>query len=121
MSAFNEFFQRNFSAVLAAGAPHIAPFMADECLLSMPEVDGLDYTMKEYMRYTEYVKTCVERLNSQSPGEVFYFLFLESKTKKQGEFVHHRSNRFAFIKIIEKSRSKPKRSLKKAKIQTEYF
>merc|ERR1711881_820678 len=60
------------SAVLAAGAPHIAPFMADECLLSMPEVDGLDYTMKEYMRYTEYVKTCVERLNSQSPGDPKY-------------------------------------------------
>merc|ERR1712038_1178873 len=60
------------SAVLAAGAPHIAPFMADECLLSMPEVDGLDYTMKEYMRYVEYVKTCVERLNSQSPGDPKY-------------------------------------------------
>jgi len=52
------------SAVLAAGAPHIAPFMADECLLAMPEVDGLDYTMKEYMRFVEYVKSCVERLNS---------------------------------------------------------
>merc|ERR1739848_353638 len=60
------------SAVLAAGAPHIAPFMADECLLSMPEVDGLDYTMKEYMRYVEYVKECVERLNSQSPGDPKY-------------------------------------------------
>ena len=38
----------------------------------MPEVDGLDYTMKEYMRYVEYVKTCVERLNSQSPGDPKY-------------------------------------------------
>jgi len=53
------------SAVLAAGAPHIAPFMADECLLAMPDVDSLDYTMKEYMRFVEYVKACVERLNSQ--------------------------------------------------------
>jgi len=60
------------SAVLAAGAPHIAPFMADECLLSMPECDGLDYTMKEYMRYVEYVKSCTERLNSQSPGDPKY-------------------------------------------------
>merc|ERR1712001_696178 len=57
------------SAVLAAGAPHIAPFMADECLLSMPEVDGLDYTMKEYMRYVDYVKECAERLNSQNPNQ----------------------------------------------------
>merc|ERR1712241_1169727 len=60
------------SAVLAAGAPHIAPFMADECLLSMPECDGLDYTMKEYMRYVDYVKECAERLNSQSPGDPKY-------------------------------------------------
>merc|ERR1711962_755241 len=60
------------SAVLAAGAPHIAPFMADECLLSMPECDGLDYTMKEYMRYVDYVKECAERLNSQSQGDPKY-------------------------------------------------
>lgn len=38
--------------------------MADECLLAMPDVDSLDYTMKEYMRFVEYVKACVERLNS---------------------------------------------------------
>merc|ERR1711981_104636 len=53
------------SAVLAAGAPQTAPFMADECLLAMPDVDGLDYTMKEYMRFVDYVKACVERLNSR--------------------------------------------------------
>jgi len=56
------------SAVLAAGAPHMAPFMADEVLLALPEVDCLDYTMKEYMRMTEHVNTCVERLNSQQDG-----------------------------------------------------
>ena len=55
-------------AVLAAGAPHMAPFMADEVLLALPEVDCLDYTMKEYMRMTEHVNTCVERLNSQQDG-----------------------------------------------------
>jgi len=53
------------SAVLAAGAPHMAPFMADECLLAMPDVESLDYTMREYMRFVDYVKACVERLNSQ--------------------------------------------------------
>merc|ERR1711971_225990 len=60
------------SAVLAAGRPDVAPFMADECIMSMPEYDGLGYTMKEYMRYVEYVKTCVERLNSQSPADPKY-------------------------------------------------
>merc|ERR1711976_795882 len=44
------------SAVLAAGSPHMAPYMADECLLAMG-VESLDYTMKEYMRYVEYVNT----------------------------------------------------------------
>ena len=58
-------FSLNFLAVLAAGAPHMAPFMADECLLAMPDVEGLDYTMREYMRFVDYVKACVERLNSQ--------------------------------------------------------
>merc|ERR1712141_187623 len=53
------------SAVLAAGAKQAAPLMADECLLAMPDVDGLDYTMKEYMRFVDYVKACVERLNSR--------------------------------------------------------
>merc|ERR1712018_75206 len=48
------------SAVLAAGAPHMAPFMADECLLAMPDVESLDYTMREYMRFVDYVKACVE-------------------------------------------------------------
>ena len=52
-------------AVLAAGAPHLAPFMADECLLSMPDAEELDYTMKEYMKFVEYVLTVVERLKLQ--------------------------------------------------------
>lgn len=53
------------SAVLAAGAPHLAPFMADECLLSLPEIEGIDYTLKEYLRLVEKTKECVERLNSE--------------------------------------------------------
>jgi len=55
------------SAILAAGAPHMAPFMADECLLALPEVDGLDYTMKEYNRLVEHVNACVTRLNAIQP------------------------------------------------------
>jgi hypothetical protein len=51
------------SAVLAAGAPHLAPFMADECLWAMPDVDSLDYTIKEYMSYVEHVNGCVGRIN----------------------------------------------------------
>ena len=50
-------------AVLAAGAPHLAPFMADECLWAMPDVDSLDYTIKEYMNYIEHINACVNRIN----------------------------------------------------------
>merc|ERR1712064_4651 len=53
------------SAVLAAMAPDLAPFMADELLLSMPEVEGIDYTMKEYMKLGEKTKESVDRLNAQ--------------------------------------------------------
>jgi len=53
------------SAVLAAGAPEVAPFMADEVLKSMPEIECIDYTMKEYMKLVEKTNKCVERLNAQ--------------------------------------------------------
>jgi len=53
------------SAVLAAGAPEVAPFMADEVLWAMPDIEGIDYTMKEYLKLVEKTKACVERLNSQ--------------------------------------------------------
>ena len=55
---------------MAAGAPHLAPFMADECLLAMPDGEALDYTMKEYMRFVEYVMTVVDRLKLQ--GNLFH-------------------------------------------------
>merc|ERR1712121_23922 len=53
------------SAVLAAGCPEMAPFMADECLLSMEGTEGIDYTMKEYMKLVAKTQQCVERLNEQ--------------------------------------------------------
>jgi hypothetical protein len=53
------------SAVLAAGVPDLAPFMADECLLSMGDTEGIDYTMKEYMKLVAKTQACVDRLNEQ--------------------------------------------------------
>merc|ERR1719175_447673 len=43
----------------------MAPFMADECLLSMPDIEGIDYTMKEYLKLVDKTKECVDRLNSE--------------------------------------------------------
>ena len=64
-----------FLAVLAAGAPEVAPFMADEVLWAMPDIEGIDYTMKEYLKLVEKTKACVERLNSQGSEKPFFFLY----------------------------------------------
>lgn len=54
------------SALLAAAAPESAPFMADECLKAIPEIEGIDYTTKEYLKFVQHIKTTVQRLNKQA-------------------------------------------------------
>ena len=46
--------------------------MADECLWAMPDVDSLDYTIKEYMSYIEHMKACSERINEN--GKLYKLL-----------------------------------------------
>ena len=45
--------------------------MADELLLSMGDTEGIDYTMKEYMKLVAKTQACVDRLNEQ--GEAIFF------------------------------------------------
>ena len=49
------------------GAPDVAPFMADECLLSMPGFGGgsIKYNMQEYLSFVDNINSCVERLNQE--------------------------------------------------------
>ncbi|XP_039289701.1 uncharacterized protein LOC111064313 [Nilaparvata lugens] len=54
------------SALLAAAAPDRAPFMADECLMAIPEIEGIDYTTKEYLNFVSHIQSTVERLNKES-------------------------------------------------------
>ncbi|XP_012151969.1 protein amun isoform X1 [Megachile rotundata] len=54
------------SALLAAASPENAPFMADECLMAIPEIEGIDYTTKEYLNFVQHIQNTVERLNKQS-------------------------------------------------------
>ncbi|XP_075231574.1 protein amun [Lycorma delicatula] len=54
------------SALLAAAAPDKAPFMADECLMAIPDIEGIDYTTKEYLNFVTHIQTTVERLNKES-------------------------------------------------------
>merc|ERR1712098_124335 len=53
------------SAVLAAFAPDKVPFMSEESLMSMPDCDEVDFTMKEYNSMVEEMTKCQQRLNSQ--------------------------------------------------------
>ncbi|KYM93452.1 hypothetical protein ALC62_15810, partial [Cyphomyrmex costatus] len=54
------------SALLAAASPENAPFMADECLMAIPEIEGIDYTTKEYLNFVQHISNTVERLNKQT-------------------------------------------------------
>uniref|UniRef100_A0A182PSL0 Uncharacterized protein n=1 Tax=Anopheles epiroticus TaxID=199890 RepID=A0A182PSL0_9DIPT len=53
------------SALLAAAAPEYAPFMADECLMAIPEIEGIDYTTREYMNFVQHIQTTTDRLNRE--------------------------------------------------------
>ncbi|XP_014235092.1 uncharacterized protein LOC106657906 [Trichogramma pretiosum] len=54
------------SALLAAASPEHAPFMADECLKAIPDIEGYDYTTKEYLNFVQHIQTVVDRLNQQN-------------------------------------------------------
>ena len=54
----------DFIAVLCAAYPEHAPFMADECMLSTPGVEGTDYTIAEYITYSEQIKNICDKLNT---------------------------------------------------------
>lgn len=59
------------TAILAAAAPEIAPFMADECLMAIPDIEGLDYTAKEYLKYVQHIRTVVDRLNAENQNSAW--------------------------------------------------
>ncbi|XP_035263253.1 uncharacterized protein zgc:112496 isoform X2 [Anguilla rostrata] len=51
------------SAVLAAGAPELAAFMADEAVESIPGLKPIQYTVKHYSLYLQRVKERTQALN----------------------------------------------------------
>ena len=58
--------------MLAAAAPEMAPFMADECLMAIPEIEGIDYTTKEYLNFVSHINSTAERLNRSNKSESEY-------------------------------------------------
>ncbi|GFS71799.1 uncharacterized protein NPIL_267761 [Nephila pilipes] len=59
------------SAILAAAYPEQAPFMADECMLSTPGVETMDYTVAEYLNYTMELKKKSDHLNSLDSSQTW--------------------------------------------------
>ncbi|XP_064085862.1 uncharacterized protein LOC135200992 isoform X1 [Macrobrachium nipponense] len=57
------------STILTAGSPEQCGFMADECLLAIPEIEGIDYTTKELLNFVEQLKMAANRLNKEGSGE----------------------------------------------------
>ncbi|KAG5666910.1 hypothetical protein PVAND_014917 [Polypedilum vanderplanki] len=57
------------SALLAAAAPDHAPFMADEVLKAIPDIEGIDYTTREYLKFVTHIESTRNRLNSECNGE----------------------------------------------------
>ncbi|XP_058812362.1 uncharacterized protein LOC131676944 isoform X2 [Topomyia yanbarensis] len=56
------------SALLAAALPETAPFMADECLMALPDFESIDYTAKEYLKFVTHIQTTMDRLNTEVHG-----------------------------------------------------
>lgn len=56
------------SALLAAALPEKAPFMADECLMAIPDFESIDYTAKEYLKFVTHIQQAMDRLNKEVHG-----------------------------------------------------
>ncbi|KAL3876088.1 hypothetical protein ACJMK2_033969 [Sinanodonta woodiana] len=66
------------SAVLAAGAPEHAAFMADESMMALPGLQPISYNLKFYLMYMDQVKAIVRKLNEQGDG---YFKWTPHKVE----------------------------------------
>lgn len=51
------------AAVLAAGSPEIAPFMADEAVEAVCGGGKVEYTLKAYLEYADRLKSLVVESN----------------------------------------------------------
>ncbi|KAL8593312.1 hypothetical protein ACOMHN_009965 [Nucella lapillus] len=83
------------SAVLAVGAPHLAPFMADESMQALPGLQPLSYTLPAFMNYAQQVSQITKSLQAQgefewTPHKVEKVLWTVEMAKKlnQNDVLH---------------------------------
>ncbi|XP_003743388.1 uncharacterized protein LOC100898987 [Galendromus occidentalis] len=56
------------SAILAAAYPDYAPYMAEECMVSTPDVEAEDYTQAEYLKYADHYQKFAKKLVEKDPA-----------------------------------------------------
>lgn len=54
-----------FAAILAAGAPEHAAFMADESMAALPGLQPIKYDLPFYKDYMKQVSTLMKQLNKE--------------------------------------------------------
>ena len=61
-----------YAAILAAGSPEVAPFMADETVEAVCGGGKVEYTLKAYLEYADRLKSLVVDAN-ESRGQLCSF------------------------------------------------
>ena len=69
------YFLLSVLAVLAAGSPDKAAFMADEAVLGILGQIQLKYTLPEYLDYMEGINTCLKKLRKLGEYVLVFRLF----------------------------------------------
>ena len=58
------FVRVTLAAIMCAAAPEVAAFMADEAVLSVPDLGKLDYTQKHYLAYASKIQDKAKQLTT---------------------------------------------------------
>ena len=77
-------------AVLAAGAPDMAPFMADECLLAMPDIEGrIPVKVYFYAFFFLVFGPGFLLVSKQNVNHDFYFIYHHFMWEKKENLKNH--------------------------------
>lgn len=55
--------------------------MADECLMAIPDIEGIDYTTKEYLKFVTHIQNAALRLNKESKWRLLFKIYLSVAVK----------------------------------------
>ncbi len=64
------------SAILCVYRPDLAPFMCDEATIAVPCIHKLDYTLKQYMSFTEAMSNKADELNKLKDKGTIKYMYM---------------------------------------------